>query len=141
MTNDAIFAALLAAAVKYQRQFSGLNYAAIGDLVGRKITGRILPKDLAGTWTDTVDLGGGNSYTLTIEIKASPETKRKSSAHRVFVRCSCGKSIPLGRIVQHGKAVKHGGSGHGNRTAQRGDNGRFRSRWAQPSIAELGKLF
>lgn len=31
---------------------------------------------------------------------------RKSSAHRVFVECPCGKLVPAGRIAQHGRACE-----------------------------------
>lgn len=37
------------------------------------------------------------------------EGQRKSSKHRVFVRCTCDKLVPFGRLHQHLKGFAHTG--------------------------------
>ena len=44
----------------------------------------------------------------TVIVKPAPTNgRRKSSAHRVYVICKCGREIPAGRLDQHAKACEH----------------------------------
>ena len=38
---------------------------------------------------------------FTVVVKKGQKGERKSSVHRVFVKCQCGRLVPAGRIGQH----------------------------------------
>lgn len=70
-----------------------------------------------GLWSRGKLIDGGgytfiNGVPVTVQPKAAPEYYRysnrpiKSSKHRVFAQCDCGRQIPFGRLGQHRKACK-----------------------------------
>ena len=63
----------------------------------------------AGFGVRTLEIGDGNwsvpsdfqVYCKPRVIQANPSWKNKSSKHRVYVICDCGRHVPFGRMGQH----------------------------------------
>ena len=72
----------------------------IAALVGRSVRGRVLPKDLQGTFV------APNGLRVRIEKATGAYAK-----HRIFAECDCGEWIPVGRFHQHLDSKAHGGVG------------------------------
>lgn len=81
--------------------FNTLDYKGkLAALVGRRITGNAIPKDLHGTFV------APNGLRVRIEKATGAYAK-----HRIFAECDCGEWIPIGRFHQHLDSKAHGGVG------------------------------
>jgi hypothetical protein len=78
-----------------------------------------MPLDFAGTFANhlLMDHYGNPFFVVDLTVMPSQlgplvttydktEKRRKSSTHRIFAACGCGRSIPVGRLIQHLKYHK-----------------------------------
>jgi hypothetical protein len=73
-----------------------IDYRAVERLVGVPFPGRVIPKKLSGEWKTEEG----------VHIRIIPATGSHAE-HRIFVECSCGKWVPLGRFQQHARGQDH----------------------------------
>lgn len=78
-----------------------------------------MPLDFSGNFPDTLLLDHYGSPVAVVDLTVTAsqlgplvktydgtQKRRKSSTHRIFAACGCGRSVPVGRLIQHLKFHK-----------------------------------
>ena len=73
-----------------------INYHRLSEITGVPMPGSVIPKDLEGQWQVW-----GMFYLRILRATGA------YAKHRVFITCSCGEWVPLGRFNQHTRGDDH----------------------------------